>query len=64
MTIFAIDKNRFAIGTFGKRAKYVVRARGKSVSGVRGQRPLLDKRYKKATGVPATVKAAFRAALA
>jgi len=63
MNIFAISKNRFAIGTFGKRAEYVVMTRGKKVTGVRGQRPLLDKRYKK-TAASAAVKAALKAALA
>lgn len=63
MSIFQVSKNRFAIGTFGKRAEYVVATRGKKVTGVRGQRPLLDKRYKKTTPT-AAVKAALKAALA
>jgi formylmethanofuran dehydrogenase subunit E len=49
MTIFAINKNTFAIGTAGKRAAYVVRKTGKKVHGVRGQRPVLNDRYKKAS---------------
>lgn len=62
MNIFQVGKNRFAVGTFGKRAKYVVAtARGK-VTGVRGQRPILDKRHKK-VAAPAAVKAALKAAL-
>lgn len=49
MNIFAINKNTFAIGPAGKRAAYVVRKTGKKVHGVRGQRPVLDSRYKKAS---------------
>jgi formylmethanofuran dehydrogenase subunit E len=63
MSIYEIGNGRFAIGKFGERALYVVKASGKKVTGVRGQRPLLDKRYKKTTASTA-VKAALKAALA
>lgn len=63
MNIFQIAKNKFAIGTFGKRAKYVVKAAGKKVTGVRGVRPMLDKRYSKVSP-PAAVRTALKAALA
>lgn len=63
MTIFAISKTRFAIGTTGKLATYVVQAKGKKATGVRGRRPLLTKgRYPVAKNVPAAVKEAFKAA--
>ena len=64
MKIFAISKTRFAIGTIGKLATYVVATKGKKVTGVRGRRPLLTKgRY--ATVKPsAAVREAFKAALA
>lgn len=46
MNIFQINKNVFAIGKAGKRANYVIAVkRGKTV-GVRGQRPVLDERFK------------------
>jgi hypothetical protein len=63
MSIFEIKKNTFAIGTNGKRAAYVVTlSRGKA-RGVRGQRPLLDSRYKKANPGK-VVTAALKAAIA
>ena len=63
MTIFAISKTRYAIGSIGKLATYVVEAKGKTVRGVRGRRPMLTKgRYAKATSVPAAVREAFKAA--
>ena len=61
MNIFAINKNTFAIGAAGKLAKYVVRTMGKKVVGVRGRRPLLDDRFKKATGVRKDVIETLRA---
>ena len=63
MTIFQINKNTFAIGTPNARAKYVVRAKGNKVTGVRGQRPLLDSRFKR-TKANATIRAALKEALA
>lgn len=63
MAIFEVGKNKFAIGTFGKRALYVVKTVRNKITGVRGQRPLLDNRYKK-TAASAEVKAALKAALA
>jgi hypothetical protein len=64
MSIFQISNNRYAIGTFGKTAEYVVATtKGGKTVGVRGRRPLLNKRYKKVTPT-AAVKAAFKAALA
>jgi len=63
MTVFEIGKGRYATGTIGKLATYVVLARGKKVTGVRGRRPKLDKRFKKVTP-PAAVREAFKAALA
>ncbi len=64
MQIFAISKNRFAIGTIGKLAAYVVDVKGKKVTGVRGRRPKLEKgRYERATP-SAAVREAFKAALA
>lgn len=63
MTIFAISKTRFATGSIGKLATYVVQAAGKKAHGVRGRRPLLTKgRYPVAKSVPAAVKEAFQAA--
>jgi formylmethanofuran dehydrogenase subunit E len=62
MTIFNIGKNRYATGTSGKLATYVVQAKGKKAVGVRGRRPLLDKRFPKVKA-PAAVIAAFKAAL-
>lgn len=50
MKIFVVGKNRFAIGKNNQRAEYVVKlTRGKYV-GVRGQRPILDERYKTVKG--------------
>lgn len=63
MTIFQINKNTFAAGKKGKRADYVVRAKGKKVTGVRGQRPVLDARYK-TTKANAAIRAALTEALA
>jgi len=64
MTIFTTGKNMFAIGAQGKTAAYVVRASGKKVTGVRGRRPLLDKRFSKATGVRKDIVAALKAGAA
>ena len=64
MTIFTVGKNMFAIGAANKTAKYVVRTQGKKVTGVRGRRPLLDDRYKKATGVRKDVVEALKAGAA
>lgn len=63
MSIFTVGKNKFAIGTYGKRAEYVVKMSGKKITGVRGQRPLLNKRHNKVAAT-AALKAAFKAALA
>lgn len=62
MKIFAISKNKFAIGKPGKRAQYVVSNYGGKVAGVRGVRPILDGRYKTATPSKA-VATALRAAV-
>ena len=63
MTIFEIGKGRFATGTIGKLATYVVLQKGKKVTGVRGRRPKLDKRFKK-VAASAAVREAFKTALA
>lgn len=48
MAIFQISKNKYAMGTVGKLAAYVVQTRGKKVVGIRGRRPMLEKgRFKK-----------------
>jgi hypothetical protein len=61
MKVFEISKGRFAIGTIGKLATYVVQAKGKKVTGVRGRRPRLEKgRYTLVTA-PAAVAEAFKA---
>lgn len=59
MKIFAIAKNRFAIGNLNTRAAYVVASKRGKYVGVRGQRPVLTK------GRFATVKGnkALKAAL-
>lgn len=64
MTIYSINKTTYAIGASNQIAKYVVRANGKKVTGVRGRRPLLDKRFAKATGVRKDVAEALRAGAA
>lgn len=64
MTIFQISATRFAVGTTGKVATYVVSVKGKKVTGVRGRRPLLTKNRYKMVTPPAAVREAFRAALA
>ena len=65
LSIFALGDNKFAIGTIGKLAKYVVKVAGKTITGVRGRRPMLTEgRYERATNVPAEVKQAFKTALA
>ena len=62
-SIFKIGNGRFALGTVGELAIYVVAVKGKNITGVRGRRPLLTKgRYKKVSGT-AEMKAAFRVAL-
>ena len=58
-TIFAIDNNKWAIGTIGKRATYVVAKLRNKFVGVRGQRPILTKgRFKTVAATP-ELKAAF-----
>lgn len=65
MNVFEISKGRYATGTIGKLADYVVQAKGKKVAGVRGRRPLLTKgRYAKLAKPPAAVIEALKAALA
>lgn len=44
--IFDLGDNYFAIGTAGKRALYVAAIKRGKVVGVRGQRPILDSRFK------------------
>lgn len=63
MTIFEIGKGRFATGTIGKIATYVVAQKGKKVTGVRGRRPLLEKGRYKTVKAPAAVVEAFKAVL-
>lgn len=63
MSVFAVGNGRFAIGQTGKLAKYVIAVKGKTITGVRGRRPLLTQgRYERATVTP-EMKAAFKAAL-
>lgn len=65
MQIFSVGKGRFAIGTLGKLARYVVLTSGKKVRGVRGRRPLLAQgRFERATNVSAAVRDALKAAIA
>jgi len=65
MQIWSLGMGRFAIGTTGQLAAYVVQTKGKAVRGVRGRRPLLTKgRYQRALNAPTEVRAAFKAALA
>jgi hypothetical protein len=63
MQIFAISKNRFAIGNLNKRAEYVVEQRGKNFVGVRGQRPVLESGRFKAVKANASLKGVFAEAL-
>lgn len=66
MNIYRIAKDKklekYAIGTPGKLAKYVVLWDGKKAIGVRGRRPKLNDRFEKATP-PTAVREAFQAAL-
>lgn len=65
MQIFAIDKNRFATGTEGKLAKYVVAVgKGGKITGVRGRRPKLTKGRFQTTKANAAVRAALAEAIA
>lgn len=58
--ICEVSKNRFAIGTLNRRADYVVQGKGKSFTGVRGQRPKLTKgRFTVVTKPTAALKAAL-----
>ena len=50
MKIFQIDTNRFAIGNEGKKAAFVADVTGRAghggkIVGVRGVKPILDKRF-------------------
>ncbi len=65
MKIFAIDTNRFATGTSGKLATYVVAKTKGRWHGVRGRRPMLDDRYKPVAGtkVPAEARDMLKTAL-
>lgn len=48
--IFDIGNNKFAVGTLGKLAEYVVAKTKKGYQGVRGRRPKLDDRFKPTKG--------------
>lgn len=62
--IFAVDTNKFAIGTIGKLAKYVVKvSKGGKITGVRGRRPKLDARFK-TTKANAAIRTALTEAVA
>lgn len=50
MQIFVVGKNRFAIGKNNKRANYVVQLKRGKYVGVRGQRPILNDRFKTVKG--------------
>ncbi len=62
MNIWNLGNNKFAIGTKGKAAAYVVTNRKGKVVGVRGQRPVLDGRYK-TTKATKEITAALRTAV-